>query len=98
MTPLRVAQAIAALGGGGSVINSIQRFSGYVTSSSTNVSISTVNMSNTMLSWLGSTPTTNTDNYHVHIELTASGVVQVRRHFTNVTYGTYYSFEVIEFA
>jgi len=69
MTPLRVAQAITALGGGGSVINSIQRgtfqvgsyTAGYYGSlgptnqGPTNVSITSVNTAKTMVNYCGST-------------------------------------------
>lgn len=96
MTPLRVAQAIAALSGG-SVIKSIQRFSGSTTTQTTNVTISSVNMSKTMLSWLGDTASyIYNGQVKSYASLTSTTNVAIKR-YTTTAYTVEYSFEVIEF-
>ena len=112
MTPLRVAQAIAAQGG--SVINSIQRgvaapFNIYNSGTTGNVSISSVNTSKTMVNNLGQTASTqaatySTSNYEgtylCMIRLTSSTQVQLER-ISGSGSGTSnafkLSYEVIEF-
>jgi hypothetical protein len=90
MTPLRVAQAIAAQGG--SVINSIQR--GVITMSSSfyNNTITSIDLTKTMLN--------NCGWYHgvdnnVAIQLTSATNIQANRQSTTGT--GYVSWEVIEF-
>jgi len=96
MTPLRVAQAIAALGG--SVINSIQR--GIITTSSNNTNtatISSVNTSKTMVNHLGGTTfvASSQTNDMTRLTLTNSTTVTLIRSSTSGGSTTHY--EVIEF-
>ena len=93
MTPLRVAQAIAALGGG-SVINSIQR--GVFTYNSYNVSsnttITSVDTAKTMVNHLGY------DLDETRISLTSATALTFTRNSGSLNYSNSVSYEVIEFS
>lgn len=90
MTPLRVAQAIAALGG--SVIESIQR--GYITMTggSATASITSVDTTKTMTNNCGYYQ--GSDN-NVYLELGSATLVRAYR--TSTTGTAYVSYEIIEF-
>ena len=94
MTPLRVAQAIAALGG--SVIESIQR--GTISNSSdvTNATITSVTTSKAMVHHLGQRHSSNSTAIALNtLKLNSSTQVQAER---SNDFGTaYVSYEVIEF-
>ena len=100
MTPLRVAQAINALGGGGSVIQSIQRGTsvigyqgsmwGGATVLSSTVTISSVTTSKTMVNLLGWT------GNPVRLALANATSIQGNRETIHAN-NAYASWEAIEF-
>lgn len=96
MTPLRVAQAIAALAGG-SVIKSIQR--GVITTisqSSYTVTISSVDTSKTMLNHIGGTAFIGSQySDTTRLTLTNSTTITMNRYTASGASQTHY--EVIEF-
>lgn len=94
MTPLRVAQAIAALGG--SVIESIQRGTISNANQTTNATITSVVMSKTMVNHLGQRHSSNSTSIALQtLKLNSSTQVQAER---DNDFGTgYVNYEVIEF-
>ena len=103
MTPLRVAQAMAA--GGGSVINSIQNISVTFNSASgatINHTISSVNTAKTMISWTGTSvvgfQAVAATYGRSTIKLTSSTNVKFETYSAFNNYATEVSCQIIEFA